>query len=78
MKNILSYTSNTPLSGKEIKEWIKFHTENKTEYTKIAKTMSRYNNLIDETMYVISTSPSGTGCGEKKKGSPNVIHVYGF
>ncbi len=76
MKNILSYT--TPLTGKEIKEWIKFHTENKTEYTKIAKTMKRYTNLIDETMYVISTSPSGIGCGEKKKGNPNVIHVYGL
>lgn len=40
--------------------------------------MKRYTNLIDETMYVISTSPSGTGCGEKKKDKPNVIHVYGL
>ena len=73
MKNILSYTSNTPLSGKEIKEWIKFHTENKTEYTKIAKTMSRYNNLIDNNMYTILHQPNGTRCGEKKRYLPDVI-----
>ena len=75
MKNILSYTS--PLSGKEIKEWIKFHSENKTEYTSIADRMIRYKNLIDDKKYLIIHNPNGTGCGEKKKNSPNIVNLKG-
>ena len=54
MKNILSYASGTKIKGKEIKEWIKFHTENQTEYTKEAKKMVGYLNISDNEEYYIS------------------------
>lgn len=54
MKNILSYASGTRFKGKEIKEWIKYHTENQTEYTKEAKKMIDYLNISDDGEYGIS------------------------
>lgn len=75
MKNILSY-NNKKVSGKEIKNWICFNIENKTEYSRIAKSMNRYlDTLIDNRSYKIELSPNGTGCGEKKNNKPNVIFV---
>lgn len=53
MKNILSYASGTKIKGKEIKEWIIFHTENQTEYTKEAKKMVDYLNIFDDAEYKI-------------------------
>lgn len=54
MKNILSYAKGTKIKGKEIKEWIKFHTENQTEYTKEARKMIDYLNISDDADYRIS------------------------
>ena len=54
MKNILSYASDTRFKGKEIKEWIKYHIENQTEYTKEAKKMINYLNISDDGEYGIS------------------------
>ena len=53
MKNILSYTPYTRFKGKEIKEWIKFHTENQTGYAEEAKRMVDYLNISDDTEYYI-------------------------
>lgn len=53
MRNILSYSPCTRFKGKEIKEWIKFHTENKTEYTKEANKMIDYLNISDDVEYKI-------------------------
>ena len=76
MVNILSYT-NTPISGKTIKQWILFHTVNQTEYTHIARTMMRYMNLNDDHQYVVELRPSGTGCGERKRYKPNIRRFKG-
>lgn len=73
VKNILSYV--TPLSGREIKDWIVEHTTRQTEYSKIARTMLRYMNLADSAMYRIDVSPVGTGIGERRKGRPNVTKI---
>ena len=70
--NILSYV-NRPICGAEIKRWITEHTSHETEYTKIARLMLRYMNIRDDTLYFIVTSPSGTGCGEKKSGKPILV-----
>jgi len=75
IKNILSFNGKNIL-GKEIKEWIKFHIENQTEYSKMAKTMERYlETIIDERNYKIDLAPKGTGCGERKRYHPNIILV---
>lgn len=70
--NILSYV-NKPICGAEIKAWIIEHTSCKTEYSRIANAMLRYMNIRDDTFYFVITSPSGTGCGEKKKSKPILI-----
>ena len=54
MNNILSYIPATKIKGKEIKEWIKYHTENQTEYTKEARKMIDYLNISDDMEYRIS------------------------
>lgn len=74
MVNILSVT-NKPVLGKEIKEWILFHQKNKTEYTKIAKRMVRFENISDEKLYRIVLRPSGTGCGEVQRYHPIVVNI---
>lgn len=75
MKNILSY-NNCKFCGKEIREWICYHVKNKTKYTRIAKSMIRYvDTLVDDRIYRIDLSPSGTGCGEKKRHKPNVVLI---
>lgn len=53
MQNILSYASSNKIKGKVIKEWIKFHTENQTEYTKEAKKMLDYLNISDDAYYKV-------------------------
>lgn len=73
--NILSYV-NRPICGAEIKKWIIEHTSRNTEYSRIAKSMLRYMNIRDDTFYFIVTSPSGTGCGEKKSGKPILVKDY--
>ena len=46
IRNILSFQQ--PLLGKEIKEWVSFHTEHETEYTPIAVQLKRFGNIADE------------------------------
>lgn len=54
MKNILSYSCYAKFTGKEIKEWIRFHTENQTEYTNEARKMVDYLNIPDDGEYYIA------------------------
>ena len=70
--NILSCV-NKPICGAEIKAWIVEHTSRDTEYSRIARSMLHYMNIRDDALYFVITSPSGTGCGEKKKGKPILV-----
>lgn len=63
IKNILSYNG-IPLLGKEIKEWIKFHTDNETSHTREAKYMLKFLNINDNLFYTVCKT-EGTGSGEK-------------
>lgn len=71
MENILSYVKR-PVSGREIKEWIRYHVLNETEYTRIARRMTRYLSCSDDRLYVVETTSVGTGCGERRSGFPVV------
>ena len=74
MKNILSYRR--PLLGKEIKEWIAYHTTTaRTEYTPIAAQMKRFDNIADERLYRIEMYPRRSWHGKEHKYKPNVIRV---
>ena len=73
MKNILSY--NMPLKGVEIKNWIKYHIENQTEYSFMANRMLRFLNISEDAEYKIVLSPNGTGCGESRRYHPIVVKV---
>ena len=74
MRNILSYQPNSYFIGAEIREWIEYHINNKTEYYRIAWSMRRYlETIYDDREYGINLRPSGTGCGEEKRHKPNVF-----
>lgn len=74
MKNILSYKANTPILGKDIKEWIRYSIENKTSHYREAKFMSRYlGSILDNEYYNILLSYEGTSCGTKVTHKPLVI-----
>ena len=74
MRNILSYKYNSLFTGAEIREWIGYHMNNKTEYYKIAYSMRRYlETMHDDREYCINIRPSGTGGGEEKIGKPNIL-----
>lgn len=49
MRNVLSCV--TSVSGKEIKEWISYHSERQTSHTKEATRLKRYLNVKDTGMY---------------------------
>lgn len=51
MKNVLSYI--TPVSGKEIREWISYHSQHQTPHTRDALKLKRYLNVKDTGMYKI-------------------------
>lgn len=72
MVNILSCNGKA-FPGKEIKAWIEYHALNQTEYSRIARSMMRYRNLVDDKYYWIRLRPAGTGCGEVKRYRPDVI-----
>ena len=73
MKNILSFKQ--PLSGKEIKEWVSFHTANQTEYTQIAKYLIRFDNIADEELYRIDMRPRKSWHGKERKYYPIIIRL---
>ena len=73
MKNILSYT--TPLKGVEIKNWIKYHSVNQTEYSFMANRMLRFLNISDDLEYKVVLSPKRMGCAEIKRYHPIVVKV---
>lgn len=52
-KNILSYKLGTVFTGKEIKEWIQFHLDNRTYRSSVARDMKKYLNIPDEGKYVL-------------------------
>ena len=77
MRNILSYQHGR-FTGAEIREWIKYHIDNKTEYYKIAWSMRQYlETICDYREYGINLRPSGTGCGEEERYKPNVFLCKG-
>lgn len=54
MKNILSYKPGTKFSGKEIKDWIEFHTSRQTSHTRQALHMQQeYWRLKDTREYLV-------------------------
>ncbi len=69
--NILSFQR--PLLGKEIKEWVSFHTANETEYTSIAAHLKRYDNIADDGKYRIDMHPRKSWHGKEHKFKPNII-----
>ena len=42
------------LTGQEIKDWVWYHTTNKTKYTKIAKALGKVFNLEDDKFYMLT------------------------
>lgn len=73
MQNILSFQR--PLLGKEIKEWVSFHTANETEYTPIATQMMRYDKLSDEETYRIIMHPRRSWHGKEHKYRPIITRL---
>ena len=73
MPNILSFQR--PLLGKEIREWVSFHTEHETEYTPIAVQLKRFDNIADEKRYRINMHPRKSWHGMEHKFKPNVVRV---
>lgn len=74
MKNILSYKENTPILGKDIKDWIVYNIENKTSHYSEAKYMARYlSTIADNEYYIIQLSYSGTACGSRVRHKPLVV-----
>ena len=57
VRNILSCTRGTLFTGKEIKEWIDYHTNNETSKTKIANSLSKYTNINDTHLYAVRKDP---------------------
>lgn len=54
MRNILSFTEDTELTGMEILDWARYHSKNNTHYKKYAKIiLRRFGNLNPDTMYVL-------------------------
>lgn len=64
MKNILSYPLGTLFTGKEIKEWITYHTNNKTSKSRIAKKMIDYLTIDDNYLYCLT---HGDTCSSRAK-----------
>ena len=73
IQNILSFQR--PLLGKEIKEWVLFHTDNETEYTPIAVQLKRFGNIVDEKTYRIDMHPRKSWHGKEHKFKPNVVRI---
>ena len=65
MRNILSYQLGTKFTGLEIIQWAKFQVAQKTSHMRQgACILHRFGNVKPERLYTVSTSYSGTGCGE--------------
>ena len=47
-RNIIRFDQ---VSGREIKDWIWFHSHNGTRYTQLAKGAGKYFNLLDNEQY---------------------------
>ena len=74
MKNILSYKENTPILGKDMKDWIQYNFENKTSHYREAKFMSKYlETLNDNEYYTIMLSYEGTSCGSRIRHRPLIV-----
>ena len=52
MKNVLSFYKRA-VSGKDINEWIEYHTNKQTEYSRIARYFKRHYYIVDSIQYVI-------------------------
>ena len=57
-KNILSYTQGKIFTGREIKEWIQYHTVNQTSKSNIAQKLKKYSYLEDNQLYRITKDGS--------------------
>ena len=58
MKNILSYKLGTVFKGREIKDWILYHTNNETSKSKIAKRMTEYLTIDNDEWYYLWKDPN--------------------
>ena len=52
MKNVLSFYKRA-VSGKDINEWIEYHTNNQTGHSRIARYFKRHYHIVDSRQYVI-------------------------
>ena len=78
MKNILSYQDKR-FTGAEIKEWIKHHLDNHTEYYKMAKSMRGYLNTIhDDRTYLLSLRKKTFACGGEVRYQPQLYLYYDY
>lgn len=59
MKNILSYSLGTIFKGKEIKDWISYHTSNKTSKSKVARKLEKYSDIDDDDWYCLGKDEHG-------------------
>lgn len=66
MVNILSYKLGSSFKGKDIKDWIEFHTTHNTSKSKIANNMKKYMNLDDNEEYKL-TKETYRSCGSYNK-----------
>ena len=73
MKNILSFYKRT-VSGKDINEWINYHTNNQTEHSRIAKYFKRHYHIVDNRTYVIL--PQYDKLGPYKKNKSPMIYRF--
>lgn len=42
------------LTGQEVKDWVWYHTNNKTRYTKTAKALGKVFNLENDRCYILT------------------------
>lgn len=54
MRNLLSYGVGAIFTGKEIKTWIKANLSPDSSHFKVAKTLTPFLNLKDNTNYILA------------------------
>ncbi len=77
MKNILSFNGK-PVTGKEIKDWIKYHMKHETSHSDMARKMEKFMNVSDDVFYHVWPSPPSPACGQVQKNRPIVVRECYF
>lgn len=78
MRNLLSYQDRC-FTGTEIKEWIKYHINNHTEYYKMVKSMRGYLDTIhDDREYIFALRKKTFACGGEERYKPQLWRCYDY